>query len=342
MAQNGTLSNLKPGVYLLKGENSSPLKEWNAQTQWNQITLGEFVAPESCTQSATVFHEAPALALSDEDLKISATIASANIPDSVLIYPAHVSMYNPHNPSYKMEWISGYTYSANIPAEVLHGSAFSYTITVFSGIQKVTFPANTNQNPLDWDYTSNAYYTTQLQSSDKPVILVDESSYASLETYMLPEWHQIHRNEVQETPSDKKLLSINFESNKAEPEFFIRKYLGDEWAQLGNKMKSATTLCIQLKETTDDMEIGFVSSNGFTYMASIPTGSNGVIRIQLDKLKQTKTALLPVSYPSFMHRYFTPEVQLPFLPEDIETFEIRMEGKQGIPSTITLGSIWLE
>jgi hypothetical protein len=90
------------------------------------------------------------------------------------------------------------------------------------------------------------------------------------------------------------------------------------------------------------LKVGFVTSDGYTYLAQCPNPQNDIIRIPLTELKQAETALLPNAYPEFMKKYFKPETAIPFQIESIESLELSFDGEKNTEFKIEIGSIWIE
>ena len=53
---NGVICDLRPGVYLLKRNGCTPQQNWKADSRWNSIRIGEFVAPTPRTMDYKVTH----------------------------------------------------------------------------------------------------------------------------------------------------------------------------------------------------------------------------------------------------------------------------------------------
>ena len=51
---NGVICDLRPGVYLLKRNGCTPQQNWKADSRWNSIRIGEFVAPTPRTMDYKV------------------------------------------------------------------------------------------------------------------------------------------------------------------------------------------------------------------------------------------------------------------------------------------------
>ena len=95
---NGVICDLRPGVYLLKRNGCTPQQNWKADSRWNSIRIGEFVAPTPRTMDYKVTHTPASIAEAGKALTINAQVAGSVFPDSVIIYTDKVSFWNEHNP----------------------------------------------------------------------------------------------------------------------------------------------------------------------------------------------------------------------------------------------------
>ena len=127
---NGVICDLRPGVYLLKRNGCTPQQNWKADSRWNSIRIGEFVAPTPRTMDYKVTHTPASIAEAGKALIINAQVAGSVFPDSVIIYTDKVSFWNEHNPYIKMKRTSGYTYQAILPAADIKEDCFKYNIIV--------------------------------------------------------------------------------------------------------------------------------------------------------------------------------------------------------------------
>ena len=113
---DGIIRGLRPGTYLLKRKNCTPKQNWQADSQWNSIRIGEYVAPAPRVTDYKVVHIPSATTEANKDLTINAQVVGTELPDSVIIYTDKISFWNEHNSYIKMKRTSGYTYQATIPA----------------------------------------------------------------------------------------------------------------------------------------------------------------------------------------------------------------------------------
>lgn len=354
--KDGVIHSLRPGVYLLQRKHCAPKQNWTADSQWNTIRLGEYAAPAPRATSYRVMHTPATTVEANKPLKITAQITGPEFPDSVIIYTDKISFWNDHNPSVKMQRTNGYTYQATIPAEEIKEGYFRYNIIVCRGDSTRTYPAGssatgsssgTNGNPLDWDYTLSQYWTTRVVAPGSAIqLLTVTDTHSRIEAYTLPEWNELHRSLTDSSPTEKPLLRFTFTSKGENPQYFLRTFVKDKIDGRKGKIKDCTILCIRVnraKALPEGISAGFVTSDGYTYKSPCPSPSpEGIIRIPLNRLRQTDTALLPVAYPVFLKQYFQPETEIPFQAEKIEKLEISMPGNARPVTEIELGEIWLE
>lgn len=360
---DGTIPSLRPGVYLLQRKGASAAQKWNADTRWRNITLGEYVNPfasPACRQtdnslyrpcaskpdaasSYIVSHEPARTVDAGKELRIEALVAGDVQPDSVLIYTDKVSFWNEKNPYIKMNRTAGYTYRATVPSTELEEGCFRYNIVVCRGDKRLTFPAGVAGSPLDWDYTSAALWETNVVAPQKPLLLYEAGSAADdLETYTLPEWSRTDRRLVENAPTEKPTLRITFQSKAGQPVFLLRRYLKADLGGRPERLAACRTLCLQLKQMPQGLRAGFITSDGYTYLAPCAPAADGLVRIPLSALRQTDTALLPHAYPVFLDSYFRPQTELDFKIEGIESLELSFGGTSDAAAEIEIGSIWLE
>ena len=343
-AANGKISTLRPGVYLLQREGISASGKWTADAHWQNITLGEYVCPSiSDNKGFTVTHSPAKAVDAGKDLRIEAIVAGNEMPDSVIIYTDKISFWNEKNPYLKMNHAGGYTYRATIPATEIKEGCFRYNIVVCQGDKRQTFPSGVARSPLDWDYTSATLWETNVVAPEKSLPLLEiVDADSKLETYTMPEWSRTNRRLIQNAPTEKPTLRITFESKDKAPVFVLRCYIKDDINGRPERLASCHTLCIHAKKIPEGLKAGFITSDGYTYLASCAAATDGIIRVPLQDLKQTNTALLPHAYPVFLDHYFRPQTEIPFRVEGIETLELSFDGVAEKTAEIEIGSIWLE
>lgn len=331
-----------PGVYLLKRKGITLANDWNRDSRWEYIRLGEFVAPQTHTDFYTVNHQAAKNIEKEKPLVIEAEITGPAFPDSVIVYTDKVSFWSDRNLFYKMERVNGYTYRVIIPGSEITKNRFRYNIVVCQADQQFTFPEGLKGAPLDWDYTSDKYWESSALGPDTAIkLFAVTDEYSGMETYAMPECRKIRREVVRSSPWEEQTLKASFESPEEDPRFFLHTYIKDEITGQLERVARSNYLCLHVKQAPEKIQVGFVTDRGFTYVAPVEK-TPGIVRIPLTTLQQTKTALLPHPYPVFLKEFFEPDVELPFRMQEVEKIEISWEGEKGKMSEIEIGSIWLE
>jgi hypothetical protein len=308
---------VRAGVYLLERTGYTSSSTWTPATSWKNIALGEFVAPASSLKTLTVTHRPAKVIESGKPLRIEAQIIAPYFPDSVLLYTDKVSFWSENNPALKMKRVRAYTYYAEAPGEMIKEPGFKYTIVVFKNEKKYTFPANVEGSPLDWDYYKTECWKSKVVAGESPVELVTiTDNNSNYECYAMPGGR-----------------------------IYYRKYIKEQVAVRSEALSKARYLCFDLKNTkgAERMKAGFVTSDGFTYTAAFkPDSSSDRVKIPLSELTPDKTSLLPPSYPVFLDRYFSPDVQIPFRTAAIEILEIATLDDLPQKTEVAPGNAWLE
>ena len=142
------------------------------------------------------------------------------------------------------------------------------------------------------------------------------------------------------SPSEKNKLLISIPSG--EGKLFLRKNVIGEIKNRLSDLNRAKYLCIQLESVKGNLEAGVVTSDAITYRATAVPNAEGVVRIPLNSLKQTQTALLPMAYPVFMNQYFNPSTKEPLKLDQIQMVELMVEDNGQEPASIEIGAIWME
>lgn len=347
---------ISPGVYLLEDRKQASQTKWNASSTWKNICLGEFSAPESSIKSFAVVHQSATSFEKGKPFILEAQITGESFPDSVLVYTDKVSFWSDKNYSLKMKRTNGYTYRTEVPPGMILGNSFRYSITVFKGDKRYTFPADAEGSPLDWDYYQTEYWESEAVNIGSPIKLFTVSDeYSDIEIHSIP-WKYVLINLDTGNPAETNKLEFELKTKNPETRFFWRKYIKDALANRDETLQKARYLCLQLdiKESSkskdsDDLKIsnffkaGFITSDGFTYTAALNQKRNeAFFKIPLQQLTQEVTMLLPSPYPTFIGNYFVPDIQIPFDIRKIETLEISTSDVSAENAVVSIGNIWLE
>lgn len=337
---------IKPGVYLLRNKDYQPVKDWDTSTKWENIALGEYVAPEAHAKTFSVAHQPLRIAESNQPLQIEAQIVGLSFPDSVIIYTDRISFWSQNNPYVRMERAHGYTYRALIPADMVKNGRLRYNIIVCKNGESITYPAAIKGNPLDWNFYKNKYYETKIVNTEAPVELIKITDrYSNIETYGIPESSYIIGRLTGNDLIEKSRIKYSFSIKDTDSRFYWRKYIKDEISARKTALQNSKTLCLNIGNVrgVDKLKVGFVTSDGFTYTSVMDIDSKtSSHRISLDNFQQDKTVLLPAPYPVFLDRYVTPDTKIPFDIRKIEIITLSTMDNIDENSSLELGNMWLE
>lgn len=299
--------NIQPGTYILSRDGIK--KTWNATDIWNTISLNDYFAPKSTVDKIYLNHTPISEVTTNIPFKLNAQIVGPNKPNEVLLIA---------NNGYKreiltMENLNGYNYSATIPLKLLEVGYLKYNIIVKSDDKTITFPANREGSPFDWDFYNNSFYETRIVPSNYPIYLFNAKEDANL---LVKEWRNefkllptTNENEAEYNINIEKLFVPDVENLNAKPnydysfkQFVIEKIKGRK-TDLSSKEK-LVFYGKSLNNKPCKLQIAFVMNDGNSYgtVLEIDTALKEY-KFELKNVKQVKTVTLPRPYPSFLPYY---------------------------------------
>lgn len=331
-----------PGVYLLTRQGVKNTK-WAADSQWGTIRLNEYVAPAERMTSFRVLHQPPYAVSAGEEQTLSATVVGPTMPDSVTIYLNRPGQWR--TIPLRMTRTNGYNYAITLPAEQVVPGDLKYTIAVHAKGSSYSFPANQEGLPTDWDFHWSDSWTLPICPVDQYLALFDANrDFDAMEIYNIKGSYPTAQLQEGASPGDKR-LRITSKELEAENRIIIRSYIKDKVDGRPNRLASGKQLCLQTGELKgiDRLEVGFVTTDGFTYKKEVAVGSDQTIQIPFSELALGKTILRPNGYPSFLPDYFTPDTDAAFDARKIEILEITtIEGAKAEQPVVELKGVWME
>ena len=343
-ARSGHVDNMQfdvyPGVYLLSSENID--EKLTAQTDFGNIKLGEYVAPDSENIPVEISHFPQKAVVDGDSLTIRAKVVCSEKIDSVLVYPSSVSFWADSNTLYPMSKISNYEYETKV---LIKGEeSFRYNIVVFSGGKSVTYPNGNDGTPLDWDYENSACYTVDVCKSENPVVLFEpKQNLDGLEAYSIPEGERYSLEYRHNKPvmPDYCRLSVSAVSNTSV--IVLRKYLGDLLKPLSGILDNRK-LCVRLGDTEniEELEIGFITTDGAAYSCR-KNAVEKVAEIGESEFVPSETYLCPTPFPAFLNRKVRIDSGKSFDFNDVEFLQIVVRtNKKPADGNLSIEGIWLK
>ena len=318
-AVNGTFS-VKPGVYIV-GSDREAVEAVNPMDKCGNIAIGEYVAPKQSEVEGTVLHTPlQAVPAGSKKISIKAKVVGSTEPDSVVVYPRHISFWNDVNPLYRMKRVGIYDYEAEVPVKA-RDAAVEYNIVAFYGGRATTYPQGVEGTPLAWDFTDYRYYSTQVRAAEAPVVLVSaDAGLSGIESATIPNYSRTSARFIAREPIDHDVMEFTMTSANDSTQLYLRKYVGDAMRNVAGKSK----LCVALGAVkgVQELDVALITRLGITYRKRFAVYDNGIFSIDVSELRQDYTALIPAPYPDFLTRRFSTDAVLPLVLDDVEQVEI--------------------
>ncbi|GHT30510.1 hypothetical protein AGMMS49574_10360 [Bacteroidia bacterium] len=339
-AQQTTLK-AYPGVYLLKRKGVQAANI-TPDTKLGVISIKEYVAPQAKLTSFKVLHQPEKAITAGKAYTITAQVVGPIFPDSVI-----AMVYTPgarFTPPLQMKRTTAYTYTLPLTADQVKAGNLSYTITAYSKGKAVTYPADVEASPSDWDYFATARYTTSVEPAEQFLTLLNVTTdFNAVETYLIKGFALQKTEEAGASPSDKR-IRLSTANLKPENQLVARLYIKDKVDGRTDKLSASRQLSLKVGKVQgiNSLELGFITTDGYTYRAVVPVKGNETVTLSLDKLTQQATLIRPTAYPSFLPDYFTPKTSIPFDVKSIEILEvITKEGQTADQAILELSDAWL-
>ena len=318
-AVNGTFS-VKPGVYIV-GSDREAVEAVNPMDKCGSIAIGEFVAPKHSEVEGIVLHTPlQAVPAGSKKISIKAKVVGSTEPDSVVVYPRHISFWNDVNPLYRMKRVGIYDYEAEVPVKA-RDAAVEYNIVAFYGGRATTYPQGVEGTPLAWDFTDYRYYSTQVRAAEAPVVLVSaDAGLSGIESATIPNYSRTSARFISREPVCHDVMEFTMTSANDSTQLYLRKYVGDAMRNVAGKSK----LCVALGAVkgVQELDVALITRLGITYRKRLQVYDGGIFSIDVSELRQDYTALIPAPYPDFLTRRFSTDAVLPLVLDDVEQVEI--------------------
>ena len=180
-------------------------------------------------------------------------------------------------------------------------------------------------------------------------LLAPQKSDSNLDVNAIPEAWEFKFSQKytnwDETPVYE--LTMNPDENGI---LVMRRYVGDKIGSIPDEI-DPTTLNVRFQKESgnvsssplpDGSELGFVTSDGFTYSLPITLDDNGNFSAPITSFRPRKGVVMPAPYPSMMIREYPSSDLRPNGLRDIEFVEIIIPREKGREVTFLPERIWAE
>ena len=312
-----------PGVYLLKSQKAKT--NISRDFRYNNIKVSEFFAPETNVDKVYLIHSPKLVHEKGSALVLKASVVSPKVVDSLVVYPSNISFWRSDNKSIKMDKISYYDYSVEIPENWYYLGVFGYYILVYSGGKCITYPSEYQGNPLEWDADEKNFYSTHIVDKNDKILLVSSASDdENLSVRFFRGRNKSSVKKVINMPFYQNALYVYCEPDIESAAFIFKDIRGIiESRTEGRKNVEKLKLMFQPFSEPQTLRIGFVDNSGFTFMKEVKTEKNQeLVEINLKDLKPFPTVFLHGNYPSFSPNEFSGDSKEGFSLKNAAVFEI--------------------
>jgi hypothetical protein len=335
---------IQPGTYLLSKGGKKPKRNQEAV---HNLRLKEFVAPQPVQQGIALYHQPIPEASADKPLTISSMIAGIDTSARATLY---LNSFSGVWKAVKMQTQDGYTWSGQVPADMLTPGLVQYRIVVQQDKQATTFPGQHKGHPHNWDFHQQDFWQFRVAAPGSPLELFNAAHDRQLSIY--PNlWRSDERQLLTtETPGQMMLRLTRKDVTDGEPIVAIQHFVGDKLAPRLSELETFRHLIIRAGTQNDKpmpLKVTLITRQGNAYSATV-TLAGGVqeLRIPLTSLQPDSFILLPRPYPGFHPFCFTSSQAIPFDLSQLEMLQLSI-GEDIAPDadvsgyTFDIATIWL-
>jgi len=333
-----------PGTYLLT--RCGIYNSYRGDKKWGNIYLNEFVAPEADCHQVYVLHTPLDEITEGEACHITATIVSPQKPHSVKL---HATPPGKRPMIFEMKDEGGYSFSGVIESEFIRMGYLEYRIVVEYSDRSITFPADIEGTPDDWDFYAWESWKTRIVKKDAPILLFDAHLHSDMITKPRRFLRYTLVPSVDPTRSRVEVKVRNLQNR--EHDYSIRYCFGNDIKGRKNDLPGKNLLIFSgssLEERPLKVQLALVMKDGTAYgkiLELSPTLQDHILSV--DDLLEVKLVLLPNAYPTMMPYWFNHPNPLPFDLSEIESLQISVgpgipENEYSYSQGFSLERIWLE
>jgi hypothetical protein len=333
--------NVSPGTYLLVKKNLKT--NLNAQSNYQNIALSEFVAPKASKGDIFVKHQPFSTISAGVAIQLHAEITGLCEKDSAFL------QFNGANrgQNIPLQKKREYEYSATILAELVRNGLLKYQIIIHKANgDEVTFPGNIKGNPNAWDRLETESYQTFVAAKNARVEIFNAALDGKNSNIYNPDWTNGKVEYVSdENPSVLSMkLSVNMpESNQL---MGFQRFFADKMTGRASELNNLKKLVIKIKSNAENtkVKVGLIDTDSHFFSSEILAGKDfQLIEIPLNQLKNDAQLLLPRPYPGFLPLYYQSSSQAAFDLKNAEKLEVTFGyGASTKPIHIIIESIYLK
>ena len=289
----------RPGVYLLTRALRAPvtLPDRLPGVPY-YLGMREFVCPEPSKAPPCVVLHAQEDYPADKPITLSATVASADAPDSV-------SLQVLGGPTAAMRRTSGYDYSVTLPAGTVPAGVFQFTVSMASGGKVLVFP---HDSPVA--ATRAESYGAEVVPVGAPLVLFEPGrDIPNLAVSRSGESRNRIAQPVDGSRPGVSAYPLAFPSERMTDDFTASLYIGDRVADRAAAVSWAKSIRIRLRAVSAPsvIRVTLVEKDGAAWSAKVFASREWRdADIPISSLRAAKSAMLPQGYPGTWSYWLSP------------------------------------
>ena len=318
IAENNSFS-IKPGTYIISQSNKNIFK-WNTNTIYNNIKVGEFVAPKPIKTDIFLSHQTIKELSANEAYAIKAKIVGTNEATKVSL-----SISSPSWKTIEMKAGSAYDYSAIIPSELLNTGVLRYKIIIQQGEKYQTFPGNHSGNPFAWDNYIDENWESLIVPKNADLEIYNAAINQNINIFPSQWDRNLKANYSVGNLPRQMLFSISTDKLNKDRVLGFQYVFSDALKGRRSEADAFTKVIIRARTLEDkpvEARIAFINRNAKAFAAKVMLSNQFQdIEIPLITLQPDAMLLLPRPYPGFMPLWFKSNLNEDFKFADAEKVE---------------------
>ena len=340
-ATNGRFE-ITPGTYLLirKGVKST----FSAKDAYQNILLGDFVAPPSSLKGIFVKHVAHKTASEQQDLVLHVEAFGLNKQDSI-----YLELNNAVGEwkTIGLKMVNDHVVTAVVPSAFIKPGLLTYKMIVKQADGNfVTFPGNITGNPYAWDKLETENYQTYIAAKNAQLEIFNPAADRNQINSYNPDWKN---NKMEFTSSENPLnLELRLSMNAPEKDSLMgfQTYIADYLEGRVADLAQMKTLVIRLKSngSSTRVKVGLIDADAHFFSKAISANQAfQEIEIPLNQFKADQQLLLPRPYPGFLPLYYQSPTKADFDLKNMEKLEVTFGSSENLePVNLIISAVYLK
>jgi len=340
-ATNGRFE-ITPGTYLLirKGVKST----FSAKDAYQNILLGDFVAPPSSLKGIFVKHIAHKTASEQQDLVLHVEAFGLNKQDSI-----YLELNNAVGEwkTIVLKMVNDHVVTAVVPSAFIKPGLLTYKMIVKQADGNfVTFPGNITGNPYAWDKLETENYQTYIAAKNAQLEIFNPAADRNQINSYNPDWKN---NKMEFTSSENPLnLELRLSMNAPEKDSLMgfQTYIADYLEGRVADLAQMKTLVIRLKSNGSGtkVKVGLIDADAHFFSKAISANQAfQEIEIPLNQFKADQQLLLPRPYPGFLPLSYQSPTKADFDLKNMEKLEVTFGSSENLePVNLTISAVYLK